>query len=535
MTIFNMSFDSEARRYASARQHASLAAIITVAFGCNGRLTVSDESIDTRIDAGPSGASGSSGIRLDASPSPGSCQDRTLNGEESDIDCGGLDCPACSAESGCTAHADCQSGNCRAGLCRAPACDDGVKNGDETSMDCGGPSCQRCPSTTCNCASSPELTALECDETNGPIGPGWYPMLSADGEVAVFMICREAFVNGIPPCTAFRWTSSGSERLGNSSPYGMSRDGQKVLLANDDLTMSLYQVGGDTTPVPLPFGAQLSADGTKVVGIDVADSGARALLRWSEAGGLELLAELVFPSPANDWRVRAVNSDASSIIGYVAADSGDIPFRWTDAGGLETLGPIPEDATGAQPAAMSEDGSVVVGVTTRRDGGNIMVFRWTSEGFQTLAPAQNQHHPVSGYVQVEASFMVTSADGDAIAATIGHPDQLSLSAWRSSATDGENFLNTESPGVVRDMTPDGSVVIGTAGEDSFKWVAQPPVANEPRQFSAVRFSSALQAAGVDLTGWELGRPTNVSDDGRVVLGYASCGGVRTIYRWASQP
>ena len=51
------------------------------------------------------------------------------------------------------------------GLCRAPACDDGVKNGEETSVDCGGPSCMRCASKTCNCASSPQLTALECDET----------------------------------------------------------------------------------------------------------------------------------------------------------------------------------------------------------------------------------------------------------------------------------------------------------------------------------------------------------------------------------
>ena len=46
------------------------------------------------------------------------------------------------------------------------------------------------------------------------------------------------------------------------------------------------------------------------------------------------------------------------------------------------------------------------------------------------------------------------------------------------------------------MTPDGSILVGTEGQDSVKWIMQPAVANEPRQFTAVRFSTALQSSGV---------------------------------------
>jgi hypothetical protein len=49
------------------------------------------------------------------------CEDGIQNGNETGVDCGGPDCPAC------------------------PTCFDGIQNGDETGVDCGG-SCQPCAS-----------------------------------------------------------------------------------------------------------------------------------------------------------------------------------------------------------------------------------------------------------------------------------------------------------------------------------------------------------------------------------------------------
>ncbi len=50
-----------------------------------------------------------------------SCEDGIQNGDETGVDCGGAECPAC------------------------PTCDDGIQNGSETGVDCGGPECEPCP------------------------------------------------------------------------------------------------------------------------------------------------------------------------------------------------------------------------------------------------------------------------------------------------------------------------------------------------------------------------------------------------------
>jgi hypothetical protein len=79
----------------------------------------------------------------------GTCTDGSLNGEESDIDCGGPDCPPCENGRACFQDSDCESNFCDAfgsgdPVCRTPTCDDLVRNGLETDLDCGGPECPPC-------------------------------------------------------------------------------------------------------------------------------------------------------------------------------------------------------------------------------------------------------------------------------------------------------------------------------------------------------------------------------------------------------
>jgi hypothetical protein len=68
------------------------------------------------------------------------------DGDESDVDCGGPRCRKCANGQRCRADRDCQSGFCTAaGVCRTrSACDDGLHNGRETDVDCGGPDCPKC-------------------------------------------------------------------------------------------------------------------------------------------------------------------------------------------------------------------------------------------------------------------------------------------------------------------------------------------------------------------------------------------------------
>lgn len=79
------------------------------------------------------------------------CQDRVRNGTESDVDCGGTCVDVCEVGQACFDADDCVTGLCNqlTSLCAADACSDGILNGDETDVDCGG-SCEACtPGRTC--------------------------------------------------------------------------------------------------------------------------------------------------------------------------------------------------------------------------------------------------------------------------------------------------------------------------------------------------------------------------------------------------
>jgi hypothetical protein len=77
-----------------------------------------------------------------------SCADGIKNLDESDIDCGGS-CILCGYDRQCGNDGDCSSGNCQLGRCGVPiggcqpigldpTCSDCTQNGDETDVDCGG-------------------------------------------------------------------------------------------------------------------------------------------------------------------------------------------------------------------------------------------------------------------------------------------------------------------------------------------------------------------------------------------------------------
>jgi hypothetical protein len=72
-----------------------------------------------------------------------SCADKTTNGGETDVDCGGTTtCSRCGDNKACKVGTDCFSGRCVAGMC--VSCTDGKLDGDESDIDCGGTMCPAC-------------------------------------------------------------------------------------------------------------------------------------------------------------------------------------------------------------------------------------------------------------------------------------------------------------------------------------------------------------------------------------------------------
>ncbi|MFO0548339.1 MAG: lamin tail domain-containing protein [Polyangiaceae bacterium] len=107
---------------------------------------------------------------------PASCGDMTINGMESDTDCGGT-CTGCIIGKKCNSAADCLSNACGGGpptVCQ-PSCTDTIQNQDETDVDCGGTNCPKCKfGEGCDVASDCETNSCNgitcgCQVTDGSL------------------------------------------------------------------------------------------------------------------------------------------------------------------------------------------------------------------------------------------------------------------------------------------------------------------------------------------------------------------------------
>ena len=109
------------------------------------------------------------------------CSDALLNGDETDVDCGGA-CAPCGPGKLCVDASDCLSEVCSKlegeRLCDLPRCNDGVQNASESDIDCGGGEhpftdevCTRCQQDQ-HCQDSNDCEeGLECDEQRCVLNP----------------------------------------------------------------------------------------------------------------------------------------------------------------------------------------------------------------------------------------------------------------------------------------------------------------------------------------------------------------------------
>jgi hypothetical protein len=99
---------------------AALASVVVVLVACS-QGTADDVPIDdgtggTNATEGPAPGGGSDKANPSGSQPAPSCTDRTRNGNEVDVDCGGS-CGPCADGKHCASAADCSSHECTAGMC----------------------------------------------------------------------------------------------------------------------------------------------------------------------------------------------------------------------------------------------------------------------------------------------------------------------------------------------------------------------------------------------------------------------------------
>ncbi len=169
-------------------------------------------------DSGPDAEPGDAGPdATDSGPdAPGpSCTDGVLNGDESDVDCGGGTCPACSAGDDCTAGADCESGICTDDVCVAPECGDGVVRGDEVCdfMDPESPCClDDCTGTApagTACGADPDALGCGAAPTCDGAGTGVDSCVAQTEPDGTACTDDGMFCSGAETCVGGSCTSAG--------------------------------------------------------------------------------------------------------------------------------------------------------------------------------------------------------------------------------------------------------------------------------------------------------------------------------------
>jgi hypothetical protein len=98
------------------------------------------------------------------------CFDQRKDGNETDVDCGGGECPPCGPMQGCDLDGDCTTDACDgiASVCVTTQCDDHRRDGNETDVDCGGTdSCSRCTEGERCMVNSDCLPGHTCSATPG--------------------------------------------------------------------------------------------------------------------------------------------------------------------------------------------------------------------------------------------------------------------------------------------------------------------------------------------------------------------------------
>lgn len=202
----------------------------------------------------------------------------------------------------------------------------------------------------------------------------------------------------------------------------------------------------------------ISADGSVVVGNSSSESGTSSF-RWTAAMGMVEIEGLA-PAAYSHNTAFGVSADGSVVVGQSGDDTVLEAYRWTAATGSIGLGDLPGGASYSTARGISADGNVIVGQGMSAVGSE--AFRWT-----------------------EATGMIALG----------------------AAVDGDAY------NIAYAATADGAMVVGEHERDAFLWTD----ARGLRKLQDVLVDDF--GLGSELDGWRLAGAGDISDDGRVIIGY----------------
>jgi probable HAF family extracellular repeat protein len=308
--------------------------------------------------------------------------------------------------------------------------------------------------------------------------------------------------------------------------YGISADGHVVVgQSNSPSGLQAFRwsdangiVGLGAFANPQSFlssGARAcSADGSVVVGSSVRPSSMNedgSPFRWTAATGLVFLGDL---GGTEGGVARGVSTDGSIAVGYSSDANFDLEaFRWNASGmpAMTGLGDLAGGVFNSQAAAVSGDGSLVVGLASVSATAYDRSFRWTqASGIQQLGPSAFRAVGLSR----DGAFAAGGDTGRAARIEIATGNELVIPhvTIAGLGTDTDTALAANA---------DGSVIVGMQNLSlgngffgrAFVWDAQ----HGTRILEDVLVNDFGLSA--ELAGWDLNAATAVGDDGMSFAGY----------------
>ncbi|OHB72925.1 MAG: hypothetical protein A2V70_19990 [Planctomycetes bacterium RBG_13_63_9] len=250
-------------------------------------------------------------------------------------------------------------------------------------------------------------------------------------------------------------------------------------------------------PPPSTGARAVSSDGSVVVGY----SDVQKAFRWKDG----VMVELDIRSHVCD-----VSGDGSVAIGYRLITLQPWPNEVTEwsATRWERQGPVGlgrlADSTDTYAMGISADGSVIVGYSYKAEG-SVEAVRWKNNrivGLGTLGRGSGAN--------------AVSADGSVIVgwSTVEPGGTSHLVRWQDGTIQDLGILPGVSHQKAQAVSGDGSVIVGTfynaTDFDCFLWDAKEGIRS---------LEEVLTDRGIDLTGWDLRSADDISDDGRVIVGF----------------
>jgi len=296
-----------------------------------------------------------------------------------------------------------------------------------------------------------------------------------------------------------------------SEARGVSADGSTVAGASKASTHEAFRWSAATGMVslgPLPLTGQpsvahaVNADGTVVVGGGTQIFPGEAF-RWSTTTGSVSL------TGGADGSANGVDSSGDVVVGFDRAASGaESAFRWTAAGGRIALGDLPGGAAASNAFAVSADGAVVVGSSGSTLG--FEAFRWTAAGGMVglgLLPGSS----------FDSVALDANADGSVVIGVSGSA-AAAAEGFRWTAAGGMQGLGLPAGASTSEalaLDAAGDVVVGRAFDNSSGFFAT--IWTSATGMLDLR--GRLVSLGVPgLVGWRLETASDISADGRVVVG-----------------